>query len=414
MDKVLILDKSDYKHIVRAVKFLYGEDVILTQNLEEFKKFNGRKFLLLDFDWDLSFWMYTEEFRQVAAEVISSGGKIVLDYSLEADTAFRPALVYFLERYADSQLPFDRLFFAYNNSYDIFKKQVWIRNFKLNTIYFPLGLVNTYIELSEYYKPIFQKYDYTAAEKDFLLLNRRISKTKFEPLHELVDRGWKDRSLLSAVSVRNDVKYIINENLKPEWNNTLNTLGLELETDGSFLYTPFKEPLQLENDFKYGLEVTTGEYLYKVNPKWYEKSKINIVQETWYNDYIEGFEAFDKMIHVTEKTWKAIAFNSPFVIIGNRNIVKSLEAFGIRTDFNRGHHFYDDMNDDKRYKGALDYAEELANNYSDDWMRGVALHNMRIFWNIDNHRNFIKKHFFEQLFSGDSFNSKETLFTSLI
>jgi len=406
MDRVLIFNKSNNNFIFNAVKFLFKDYISVTENIEEFKTFEGRKFLLLDFDWDLDYFMYSEDFLDLAQQAINSNGKIVLDYSLEADTAFRPQLIYFLERYKERNLSFDHLFFAYNNSYDMFKKQVRIRNFKLNTLYFPLLLVNTYIELSQYYRPIFQKYDYTAAEKDFLLLNRRISKNKFAALHELVNRGWKNRSLLSAVSVRNNLKFILRDNSIPEWNQTLDKLGLELVDEDDHLYTPFKKPLQLEDDFTYGLEVTNGEFLYKVNPKWYEKAKINIVQETWYKDCIEGFESFDKMIHVTEKTWKAIALNSPFVIIGNRNIIKSVEAFGIRTDFNRSSHDYDEMNDDKRYKGALDYANELAKNYSDEWMREVALHNMRIFWNIDNHRNYVIKHFFFFFFYDNSTESQ--------
>ena len=59
-------------------------------------------------------------------------------------------------------------------------------------------------------------------------------------------------------------------------------------------------------------------------------------------------------------------------------------------------------------------ANELAKNYSDEWMREVALHNMRIFWNIDNHRNYVIKHFFEQLFDDHSTESQQKLYTSLI
>ena len=60
MDKILILNKSSRRHIVDAVKFLYNDSIVLTEKIEEFKEFSGPKFLIVDYDWDINYWMYSQ------------------------------------------------------------------------------------------------------------------------------------------------------------------------------------------------------------------------------------------------------------------------------------------------------------------------------------------------------------------
>jgi hypothetical protein len=73
----------------------------------------------------------------------------------------------------------------------------------------------------------------------------------------------------------------------------------------------------------YGKELDTAdEHLYTINPKWYFDSKINFVVET---------NTGDSPTHLTEKTFKPIYLERPFVIYATSNHLNMLKNFGFST-----------------------------------------------------------------------------------
>ena len=84
-----------------------------------------------------------------------------------------------------------------------------------------------------------------------------------------------------------------------------------------------KTPTQLEGDVMYGEELSVAdEYLYSVNPKWYYDSKVNIVTETLYEN---------SQIHITEKTFRAIALEMPFVLVAPAGSLEYMREYGFKT-----------------------------------------------------------------------------------
>jgi hypothetical protein len=120
------------------------------------------------------------------------------------------------------------------------------------------------------------------------------------------------------------VKNNTNKNLLNKW--LLNELNIDVDN--------FK-PIQLEDDVMYGTDLVMEEYLYTINPKWYYKSKVNIISETM---------LYPNLIHLTEKTWKAIYLGIPFVIYApSRYYLKTLRDMGFKTFNSVIDESYDEM-----------------------------------------------------------------------
>ena len=366
-----------------------------TRHISELEENNATKFLVVPFSRDIKNYLFSYEFLDDARAIINKGGKILIDYLMEADTAIRPCIVYLLENIHEAHLPVSEFIWVSNNSYHMEPFEVSIRQFKMNTMYFPHFYIQAHKKQQEYYQANNNLYDDKVATHDFLMLNRRVGRYKFPPIHELVTRGWRDRSLMTFVDMRPDLKGCITG--YPDWMETLNKLGLT---------HPITTPLQLEDDIQYGTELAwSDEHLYRVNPKWYELSKISIVVETWAHDNIEGWSPFDNMVHHTEKIFKAIGFNTPFVVISGRGYLDRLKRLGFNVDFlNEGwdpsHYDYADY--DVRYKLALDKADWYSRNYSKDIMKEISLQNQQHFLNLDNQRKVVKSYFLDYLINKQS------------
>lgn len=361
-----------------------------TKHISELNDNNADKFLVVPFSRDIKNYLFSYEFLDDARAIINKGGKVLIDYLMEADTAIRPCIVYLLENIYEAHLPPSEFIWVSNNSYHMEPFEVSIREFKMTTVYFPHFYIQAHKKQQEYYQADNKLYDDQKATHDFLMLNRRVGRYKFPPIHELVSRGWRDRSLMTFIDMRPDLKGCIRSN--PAWMQTLSKLGLTY---------PINTPLQLEGDVEYGTGLAwSDEHLYTVNPLWYEKAKVNIVVETWAHDYIEGWDHFDNMVHHTEKIFKSIGFNSPFVVISGKGYLDRLKRLGFEVDFlqegwNSSDYDYADYS--VRYKLALDKAQHYAQNYNSEVMKEVTLFNQKHFLNLNNQRKVVKAVFLNPL-----------------
>ena len=85
----------------------------------------------------------------------------------------------------------------------------------------------------------------------------------------------------------------------------------------------------------------------------YENSLVNIVMETYF---------FNKIIHITEKTYKPIAFMQPFVLVGAAGSLQHIKDMGFKTFGEFWDESYDQETDDKkRFEMITSVLKEIAN-----------------------------------------------------
>ena len=87
--------------------------------------------------------------------------------------------------------------------------------------------------------------------------------------------------------------------------------------------------------------------------EFYANSLIHVVPET---------EFFGDFIHVTEKTWKAINFLQPFIVLATPGHLAYLRSIGFKTFGNFWDESYDDIEDHcVRLKAVMDLITKISN-----------------------------------------------------
>lgn len=77
----------------------------------------------------------------------------------------------------------------------------------------------------------------------------------------------------------------------------------------------------------------------------------HVVTETVYDD---------NRIHITEKTFKPIVLQQPFLIVGNRGALKYLRDYGFQTFGDLWDEDYDDLDHEHRIRAVADICEEIT------------------------------------------------------
>jgi hypothetical protein len=85
-----------------------------------------------------------------------------------------------------------------------------------------------------------------------------------------------------------------------------------------------------------------------MNPNWYNQCYASMVVETFVRAGSKYTSTF-----VTEKTFKPIAFQHPFLIYGNRGTLRQLRAWGFETWNNLWNEDYDDISDHRARRDAV-------------------------------------------------------------
>jgi hypothetical protein len=84
----------------------------------------------------------------------------------------------------------------------------------------------------------------------------------------------------------------------------------------------------------------------------YNDSLINIITETYF---------FNSIIHITEKTYKPIAFMQPFILLGAAGSLQHIKDMGFKTFSEFWDESYDFEKDDKkRFKMITDIIKSIA------------------------------------------------------
>ena len=163
------------------------------------------------------------------------------------------------------------------------------------------------------------------------------------------------------------------------WKDIVNTQVVDTDWMRDFIFPSFKHEKYIENIF-----LDIGYYAKKV--------KFNLVIEAYYHSYICEWPL------LTEKTWRNIGLEKPFIMIGQQNTLKTLHRLGYKTFHPYINESYDLMHDDQRILAAMKECIKLAKFTDDQWnkfyedIQPILKHNKcNYFMRVDQTGDFLQK-----------------------
>ena len=289
--------------------------------------------------------------------LILQGTAIILDCTMEG-SLIKDDIREYIGILTKHRVDFNSIFLAFNNSYLSSNNITSYSGYNIKCVYFPHFFISTLFEFEKHIKPI----SLDTPTYDFLCLNRRMRIGKYLLLKELKERNLLEKTLYTYVK----------------------TL-VESDVDGSVSKN------QLEGDKEYGEHISEDDenFLYWLNTDWYSDTKVDIVNETYYLE--------DDQCHLTEKIFKPMMLEKPFVVNGTKGYLKELKKLGFKTFSNVIDESYDDASNEIRYKLVVDAAIELAGKYNTDKVKQICKYNKKLFFNISHKKDIVKKLFISQL-----------------
>jgi hypothetical protein len=187
-------------------------------------------------------------------------------------------------------------------------------------------------------------------KKTFLCFNRRYNDHRLMLYLKMVKAGLTDQSYYSMDKIQPESNRSFIENSK-----YLLTKFPDMDIDSTDVLEADKLlPLILDNaNFsRYPMESSADPVKHL-----YDSSLINIVTETYF---------FNKTIHITEKTYKPIAFMQPFVLVGAAKSLQHIKDMGFKTFGEFWDESYDqETNDKKRFEMIISVLKQIA-SWSDE------------------------------------------------
>jgi hypothetical protein len=386
-------------HILDDLNKLYDDSITNTiiNDLFNFQTIDSNKINILIINWSRYFteyydepieksvynkqgFVYTKKFFEIVKKLSNKNFIFVIDNVMEANTFKTPELLYFLNKIKEIGISHDKLFLAYNNSFDLEGKLIDIDGFKINTLHFPHFFISTLFELDV--KNIVN----VEKTKDFLILNRRFRYYKYLLLNALKNNNLLSNSLFTILWVNPELTELIKSNEKIK--TDCNELGINID---NFI------PVTIPNDVAVSTDIinTNDLYLYNVNIDWFHKTKVNIVSETYFyfNDNV-GDNMFNHTIHLTEKTWKAIHIGVPFVVSATNKHIKTLHKFGFKTFDSIINEDYDlETNPNTKINKIINSAVKLAKKYNTKEVLDIVEYNFNLFKDLNHKRKIVETFF---------------------
>lgn len=300
-----------------------------------------------------------DEFYKLISELSKFNFYFLADYSTESNYNVDLDRVDFITRIQSILGSLDNFILVSNNSSDT--NYIQYGPHKIKSLLFPHFLLSTPIEMEKYVGEIKTE----NKVMDFLCLNRRMQQHKFDFIEGLWKRNLLNNTYWTWVS-----SYVTNPNIE-----MLSDIGIDLNN--------FKS-IQLDGDVMYGTELDTAdEYLYTINPKWYFQSKVNLITET---------NAYDAPIHLTEKTFKPIFLEMPFVIFGSDGHLDTLKNYGFDTfEYLIGGY------NTTSIQSVIGAGLKLLEIWDSSEVKDICKHNRSVLLNIENHKHIIKTYFLDNI-----------------
>lgn len=246
-------------------------------------------------------------------------------------------------------IPLNRVIYVTNcyNGSSIYKKWCLKRkiNPQINVEHFPTfrfdrtnleQVIEKYLNVE--YKP-------GPREKDFLCFQRRYNDHRLVLFLEMYRKGMLDNFYMSMDGTQPESGRSFESNA-----NYLAQRRPEFKfTEKEILDAKSCLPLILDTtDFSsYPMEETQFS-----TEHYYENSLINIISETFF---------FSEEIHLTEKTFKPIAFKQPFIMMGAKGTLQHLKDLGFKTFSEFWDESYDNQNDSNRMMSIFKIIDDISN-----------------------------------------------------
>ncbi len=223
------------------------------------------------------------------------------------------------------------------------------RNHKLPEIqmeYFPVFRIDKCNVGPILPESVVSKYKPGPRLKTFLCFNRRYNDHRLLLYLTVVKKGLLDQCYYSMDKKQPESNSNFLENCKYLLSR-FSDIGL---TSEDVLAADKRLPLVLDtpNFSRYPMEDSVDPVKHL-----YDNSLVNIITETYF---------FNKVIHITEKTYKPIAFMQPFILVGSAGSLQHVKDMGFRTFSEFWNENYDLETDDKvRFSMITSLIESIAN-----------------------------------------------------
>ena len=302
------------------------------------------------------------EFFELIKEMNNLGFYFLADYSTESNSDIDEERINFISKLKRINININKFHLVTNNS-NINQSKLKYGEHLINHIHFPHFLSATPIEMNKYLREL-DSYKTNQPSKEFICLNRRVHRHKFNFLKKLWKRGLLEKTNWTWVC-----NYI---NLKDYGDDDfVKYLNIDVNNFNSF---------QLNDDVMYGTKLDKAdEFLYTINPKWFYESKVNLIVES---------NPFNRPIHLTEKTFKPIFLGVPFVIFGSKGHLEKLKEFGFDV-FESVIGKYDCTDEDS----VINAGVRLSEIYDSEIVVKICKDNELKLRSFDTHQKIIQKYF---------------------
>ena len=246
-------------------------------------------------------------------------------------------------------IPLDRVIYVTNchNVSEIYDKYCIKRNVqtKLNVEHFPTFRYDR-TNLEEVTKKyVTTEYICGPREKDFLCFQRRYNDQRLAFYIEMHRSNMLDKFYMSMDATQPESGQSFESNITHLANRRPELKITQEETVAAKHSLPLI--LDTTNFSSYPMEETQFS-----TEHYYQNSLINIIQETYF---------YSPEIHLTEKTFKPIAFKQPFIMIGARGSLRHLKDLGFKTFSDFWDESYDSQEDSKRMITIFKLINEISN-----------------------------------------------------
>jgi hypothetical protein len=360
------------------------------------------------------------------------GFLIIFDRSLETNFFSQKMIKVFTERYSEVGISFSKIIFLTNNyTYKNLIEEEWGR-FKLKVLYFPYFLFLSHI-LSREVDSRFFNLEENINENTTRDLFIPIRYSRFPRLKLLIELNKLGMLENSEWSLSSTNLHKLSSEIKedPEFLNFLSQYNLD-STDNffkiikglSFNYLKNNTDHPVTKSFFYHANSSFKDFnvidniqFFSLIPDYnvWSDYKVYVVCEShvsgkyqWFND-----PSKEKVtsIHLTEKTFKPIRLNKPFVILGEKNSLKVLQEFGFKTFNTLISEKYDSVDLDYPFKEVnhntpeldfklkevIDSCRILMDKYKTDETKEICNFNFYHIRNTEYFYYIFKKHFINNL-----------------
>lgn len=190
-----------------------------------------------------------------------------------------------------------------------------------------------------------QGYSQKPKEKRFLCFNRRYNEHRVLFYTMMSKLGLLDKFYMSMSEIQPENSRTFEENAR-YFSSNRPFLGIT-EDDIHQARSPLPLTLDSKNFNSYPMEDTPRAVFHL-----YNNSYINIINETYF---------FNDIIHLTEKTYKPIAFRQPFIMIAAPGSLKHVQDMGFKTFGEFWDESYDSESDhNKRFEMIIEIVKDIA------------------------------------------------------